>query len=87
MTDETGTFTYIHTDHGNWRKEFYNPGDLSDVNRVRVMANKTPLTSLNGYCMSTGCSCAATDKPNCGLFKSYEIDGIEKDFLYEFFGI
>lgn len=72
-------------------KQYYNPCDLDDVNRIRQMDEKSPLASLNGYCMSTGCSCRDHEGkkglPICGLFKSYESDGVKRDFINQLFGI
>jgi hypothetical protein len=66
--------------------------DVEKVNEVRIKEGKPEIKSLNGYCMSTGCSCRnpltnEKGRPDCGLFKSYDSDGIKKDFIHEIFGI
>lgn len=67
--------------------------NLEHVNFIRAKDDnpKKPLPHLNGYCMSTGCSCRRPDgskgRPDCGLFKCYDDDGIKKDFIYQILGI
>lgn len=67
--------------------------NLEHVNFVRVHDEnpKKPLPHLKGYCMSTGCSCrhanGSKGRPDCGLFKCYEADGIKKDFIHQLLGI
>lgn len=96
MIDETKPWTFIPSPGEDKTlpayqrtdiKENYNPYDLQDVNRIRIACNKSPIDSLNGYCMSSGCSCRPEHKSICGLFKSYEADGIKKDFINQIFGI
>lgn len=65
--------------------------DLEHVNFIRKSDDKQALNSLNGYCMSSGCSCrhpnGSKGIPHCGLFKAYDNDGIRKDFVHQMFGI
>jgi len=64
---------------------------LEEVNEFRIRDGKNPLKSLNGYCMSTGCSCThncqVDRRPMCGLFREYDESGIKKDFIYQILGI
>lgn len=67
---------------------FYDVTSLEEVNNIRMRCGKSPITSLNGYCMSSGCSCYDPKPlPICGLFRSYDADGIKKDFINQIFGI
>lgn len=65
--------------------------NLAHVNFIRQCDDKSPLPHLNGYCVSSGCSCrhpnGSKGIPQCGLFKCYESDGVKKDFIYQMFGI
>lgn len=65
--------------------------NLSHVNFVRKCDGKSKINSLDGYCMSSGCSCRHPDGsksiPYCGLFRAYDSDGIKKDFIHQMFGI
>lgn len=65
--------------------------NLDHVNYLRKIDGKEPFEHLNGYCMSTGCSCRHPDGskgiPICGLFKLYESDGVKRDFIHQIFGI
>lgn len=68
--------------------------NLDDVNRIRKMnwGEGSELKSLDGYCWSPGCCCIhpvtkTKGVPHCGSFKSYDEDGVKRDFLNETFGI
>lgn len=65
--------------------------NLEHVNFIRACDGKSAIGSLDGYCMSSGCSCRHPDGskgiPYCGLFKLYDDDGIKKDFTHQIFGI
>lgn len=89
MKDEKGVYTFSDNrdQYGHYIKHYYKPDELADVNRVRQLCSKRLIPSLNGYCMSTGCSCGDETKPICGLFKSYEADGVKRDFINQMFGI
>lgn len=86
-------YTYIKPNNGDpyapSERVEYDETSLSDVNRIRVLDGMPKLNSLQGYCMSSGCSCGTKlnrGNPVCGLFKSYD-DGIKKDFLYHILGL
>lgn len=61
--------------------------NLEEVNEFRVSEGKQPLNSVDGYCMSTGCSCSQKRRPMCGLFMNYDEDGIKKDFVWQILGV
>jgi hypothetical protein len=69
----------------------YEIDNLEHVNFVRSDDGKRELQSLDGYCMSSGCSCRHPDGtkgiPICGLFRTYEADGVKRDFINQLFGI
>jgi hypothetical protein len=73
---------------------WYDPNSLEDINAIRKADGKKELTSLDGYCMSSGCSCRYKSNPDCGkgihicgLWKQMESDGVKRDFLHEILGI
>lgn len=78
-------------EYSNEFKISFDIDNLEHVNFVRRCDGKSEIGSLNGYCMSTGCSCrhpnGSKTIPHCGLFQSYDQSGIKKDFIYQIFGI
>jgi hypothetical protein len=69
----------------------FDMNNLEHVNFVRQDRGKSKLDRLDGYCMSSGCSCrhqnGSKGRPDCGLWKANEEDGIKKDFIYQILGI
>jgi len=75
----------------NWQHVTFDMDNLTHVNFIRSHDGKSELPHLRGYCMSTGCSCrhpnGSKSRPDCGLFRCYDEDGIKKDFIYQLLGI